>query len=134
MILFLHRSYGRNIALALSVVTIAGCSKSAGTSVSGHVTYKGNPVSSASLIFYPGTGRAITTVVDPEGNYAANLPAGDYTATVTLSVNLPPGWKEGDPIPPAKVVLPPQYTKRTQTPLKATIAPGSAQTVDFDLK
>ena len=134
MVILQHSRCGLSLAVALLSVALAGCSKSAGTPVKGRVSYKGSPISGASLIFYPATGRAMTTVVDADGNYATNLPAGDYTATVTLSVELPAGWKEGQPIPPAKITLPPQYTKRTQTPLKASIAAGSVQSVDFDLK
>jgi hypothetical protein len=122
------------VVLIIFLWGTAGCSKSDGTRVTGHLTYKANPVAGASLIFYPVSGRSVSAVVDADGNYVANLPSGDYTATVNLSVELPPGWKEGQPIPPQKVILPTQYTKRTQSPLKASVAAGSSQTIDFDLK
>ena len=85
-------------------------------------------------MFFPVKGRPISAALMPEGEYSVELPPGDYEIVVSVGYELPPGWKEGDPIPPQKVVLPAQYTTRAKTKLKATVAPGQEEPIDFVLK
>jgi len=59
---------------------------------------------------------------------------GDYSITVDLANPLPPGFKEGDPIPPPKFKLPEEYTVRGKSSLKATIKPGQNEPLNFELK
>jgi hypothetical protein len=51
-------------------------------------------------------------------------------------IEVPPGWKEGDPAPPLpKIVLPAEYSQRARTVLTLTVAAGGeSQTADFSLK
>jgi hypothetical protein len=84
-------------------------------------------------MFYPARGRAITAATDAAGDYTVELAPGDYAVTVNLSVKLPSGWKEGDPVPPQSVILPAEFTTRINTPLKATIAASGDEPIDFVL-
>jgi hypothetical protein len=59
---------------------------------------------------------------------------GEYTAIVLIGVNPPKGYKEGDPIPPPKIALPEIYTSAAKSPLKATVAAGKSEPIDFELK
>ena len=87
----------------------------------------------ASLNFFPESGRPAAAVVE-NGAYAAELIPGDHTVVVLIGATMPPGYKEGDPIPPAKVVLPEGYTSRSKSTLKATVKAGQKDPIDFDLK
>ncbi|HEX6962996.1 MAG TPA: hypothetical protein VF175_14095 [Lacipirellula sp.] len=124
-------------ALPLAALAVAaGCSavESNAVSVSGEVLYEGQPLSNAALMFYPTEGRPVTAPI-VEGAYSVELPPGEYRTTVTLGAELPPGWKEGDPLPPPTRELPPQYSSRLETPLSASVtaAAGESQTIDFTL-
>jgi len=123
-------------ALPLAIVVVVGCGNDTGeVSVTGSVTFKGRPLPSASLAFYPSDGSvAMANIVD--GEYEAKLAPGAYRVTVTLGAPvLPPGWKDGDPVPQQGIELPPAYGSRVNTPLTATVtADGRAQTIDFEMK
>jgi hypothetical protein len=122
------------IALTLSLSGVSGCKKSSGAeSVSGKVTFRSQPLASAVVNFYPVTGRAVPASVS-NGEYATELAAGEYTVAIDLGTQLPPGFKEGDPIPPPKIVLPPEYTERAKSSLKASVTAGQSEPIDFDLK
>ncbi len=124
-----------NLAWALSILALAiGCGRESNvTSLSGRVLHEGQPLSNAALMFYPAQGRPIVAPLS-EGDYSVELPPGEYRVTVTLGAELPPGWKEGDPVPPTNRELPRQYSSRLDTPLTATVsAKGEGQTIDFDV-
>jgi hypothetical protein len=78
-------------------------------------------------------GRPITAP-SPHGEYSTELTPGDYVATVTVGIEYPPGFKEGDPIPKPKIALPDEYTSRVKSTLKATVKEGQTEPIDFDLK
>lgn len=129
---------GLRLPSALLVAVLAagssGCGQaSSGLPISGHVSYQGQPIAHGALMFFPAHGRAITTATDADGHYAVELAPGDYAVTVNLSIKLPAGWKEGDPTPQQEVVLPAEYTTRIKTPLKATVATGGNEPIDFAL-
>ena len=69
-----------------------------------------------------------------KGDYAVELAPGDYTTTIDLASEFPPGFKEGDPQPKPKYVLPDEYTTRAKSTLKTTVKAGDDQPIDFDLK
>lgn len=120
--------------VAALVIDVGGCQKSSGTElVSGRITYRGEPISSAAVNFYPVTGRAVPTAVS-NGEYSAQLLPGEYVVVMSVGSEAPKGWKEGDPIPPPKVVLPPEYTERAKSTLKTTVKPGQSDAINFDLK
>jgi hypothetical protein len=124
----------RLILLGSCAAAVAGCGNSEeGVTVEGTVTYRGQPFSNASITFYPSTGRPVSAAIS-DGAYSAQLQPGDYKATVSLGVNLPPGWKEGDPVPPREIVLPDRYTSVLHTQLAATVEEDQSQPIDFALK
>lgn len=120
------------LILALAI----GCGgESNVTSLSGRVLYEGEPLSNASLMFYPGEGRPMIAPLSDGGyGYSVELAPGEYRVTVNLGAELPPGWKEGDPVPPTTRKLPRQFSSRLDTPLTATVsAEGEGQTIDFNV-
>jgi hypothetical protein len=129
--------------LLLLLICVPGCGKSSGkAAVRGHVSYRGAPLESASLTFFPASGRPEATTVS-KGEYSIELARqnhwrirtpGEYTAIVLIGIDLPKGYKEGDPVPPPKIVLPEEYTSRAKSPLKAVVSSGQAEPIDFDLK
>lgn len=125
----------RLIALAMCVaVGVTGCGKSNGeVTVHGHVTYKGQPLAASSVSFFPSTGRIVTAGA-PQGEYSAELKPGEYVVTIGVGIEYPKGFKEGDPVPAPKVVLPDEYTVRVRSTLKATVSASQSGPIDFDLK
>ena len=112
-----------------------GCAKpSDAVPVEGHVSYKGEAIANGALMFFPERGRATLTNTDASGDYSLDLPPGQYTVIVNVGVKLPPGWKESDPIPPQKTVLPPDYTTRARSSLRAKVDKGLQEPIDFGLK
>ena len=123
------------LLLVLIFVSATSCKKTdGGEKVTGHVSYKDAPLTDAAVIFYPEVGRNFVAALDSEGNYSVRLAPGSYSVAIAISSSTPPGWKEGDPMPPPKIVLPAQYTSRVNTPLKADVKAGQSEPIDFDLK
>jgi hypothetical protein len=122
-------------ALAALVATTAiGCGEpSGGVPVSGHVSYRGEAIASGSVTFFPVKGRPSSSVLSPSGEYRLNLPPGEYDVAISVGVELPAGWKEGDPVPAQKIVLPAEYTTRARSPLTATVSADQDQPIDFEL-
>jgi hypothetical protein len=120
--------------IILFASSCGGCQKSNGTvAVKGHVSYKGAPLNSGTLTFYPTTGRTTGAAISG-GNYTSELAPGDYAVTVSVAQELPPGFKETDTPPPIKFVLPETYTSRAKSTLKASVQRAQSEPIDFDLK
>jgi hypothetical protein len=130
-----HRRLPGSICiLLLLTIGAEGCKKSTGAvPVHGQVSFRGEPLPNASVSFFPKTGRAVAAAID-QGQYATELLPGEYSATVSVAVEIPKGYKEGDPLPPPKVVLPEEYTVANKSTLKATVKTGQSEPIDFDLK
>ena len=111
-------------ALLFLAASISGCTKSSGAvPVHGRISFHGEPLSKGAITFFPATGRPVGAAIS-QGEYNAELMPGDYTATVDVVPEFPKGFKEGDPLPPPKVVLSDEYTIRTKSTLKATVKAG----------
>ncbi len=122
------------LLLLVCATGLSGCKKSTGgVRVHGHISYGGQPLAASSVTFFPAVGRPMTATA-PQGEYDAELMPGDYTAVVAVGIEYPPGFKEGDPVPAPKVVLPDEYTTRAKSTLKATVKQGQSEPIDFDLK
>lgn len=123
-------------AICIGAITLSGCGDSlGGGSVNGTVAYQNQPLGSAAIYFFPEDGgRPVVGRTDEQGQYSMDVPPGNYRVTVELIETAPPGWKEGDPLPPAKESLPAQYTTQAKTVLTATIAENQDEPINFDLK
>jgi hypothetical protein len=125
-------------ALALLAIALAaGCGNGPSTyTVSGHVTYKGQPVESGLINFQAAGQKPLGGAIDEEGAYEFELPAGTYQVRIDTPPALPPGWKEGDPPPkmgPRQV--PEKFGSYATSNLTATVSDQeSSQTVDFALE
>ena len=121
------------VAVAMLMLSVSGCrDTSGGVPVQGQVSYRGEPLPHGAITFFPATGRPATAPISAEGDYAIELPPGEYVVIVNVSADLPPGFKEGDPLPPPKIVLPPQYTTRARSTLTATVTEDQPR-IDFEL-
>jgi hypothetical protein len=121
-------------AITLVVLTANGCKKSSRTaSVHGRVSLRGEPLQRGALTFFPAGGRPVASAISG-GAYKTGLTPGEYTIVVSIAPELPTGYKEGDPTPPPKVVLPGEYSTRAKSTLKATVKAGQEKPIDFVLK
>jgi hypothetical protein len=121
--------------VAVLTLSVVGCGESSNTvQVSGRVTYHEEPLTNAALTFFPQTGRPVTAPLSEQGKYAVPLSPGKYTVVVSVSTVLPPGFKEGDPMPEPGFVLPDEYTTRSKTKLTASVEPGARQSLDLKLE
>jgi hypothetical protein len=119
----------------LSVASLIGCGdKSATVPVSGGVSYQGERLPGGVVTFFPATGRPLSASVSPSGQYSTSLPPGEYAVTVMVGFDRPPGYKEGDPLPPPKIELPAEYTSRALSKLSASVKAEGPQTIDFALE
>ena len=124
-----------SLVLSLLSMTAVGCGDSSDTvSVIGTVTYRGESFPRGAVTFFPAAGRPMTAAISDEGEYSAELAPGDYTVVVNVSTELPPGYQEGDPLPPPKIVLPPEYTTRVRSTLSATVTEDLDEPLDFALQ
>jgi hypothetical protein len=120
--------------LAAAALFLAGCGESSNkVSIAGHVTYQGQPLANGSIAFYPAAGRPVIAGLSVDGAYSTELDPGDYTVTVDTASQLPPGFHEGDPVPPPKLVLPPEYTTRAKSKLTASVKEGQTEPINFAL-
>jgi hypothetical protein len=130
----------QRVLALIGVLFLFGCSTGHGTAtVSGTVLYKNQPVDGATVIFHPkgegptakpaqgktdSSGRfTLTTYFSPTDQPAGALP-GDYSVTIT-KIDEPQGAYDPHKDPPLKNHLPLKYSTPQQSPLTATIKPGS---------
>jgi len=151
------------LTLPLFLVVVFGCEKgnpNAPATVSGKVTYKGNPVTAGVVTFNPKKeGPVSSAPLKEDGTYnMTEAPAGEFTVTVetesanpdrkTEAYGAPPGAGAGagagggsSPPPPGVntatapgkyVKIPKKYSDPESSPLKATLGAGK-QVKDFPL-
>jgi len=140
---------------ALVLAAACGCSGPGITfaPVEGTVTRNGRPVPHAQVIFFAdgdSRGPRAVGVTDEAGRFrlAADdgtdgAPVGSHRVCVIdasglaglVSRHAPEtGKKPPASVPRGKTVpIPPQYARPTETPLRAEVRPGAAQTIDFQI-
>ncbi len=144
----------RFISLAVMLFFLVGCGGGKGApagTVSGKITYKGQPVNGAALQLTQtaGQGDTINIPVTQEGTFSvADVPAGDYIVVVVPSSGASPVHipKNTDPAKlaeakakveatktPPTIPIPEKYKQRLTSGLNITIAAGQ-QTKDIELK
>jgi hypothetical protein len=127
---------------------VSGCgpSRPATVPVKGTVTYNGEPVEGAAVVFF-GTGRQATGETNSEGifslqTYEPNDGAipGEYTVTIAKVESAPES--SGDPgreppkvsATPPKSLIPKKYADPKDSELKETVTPGAPNEFTFELK
>lgn len=105
----------------------------------GLVTYRGEPVADASVMFYPDEGRAAFAKTDAHGRFSLmtytpgdGVVAGAYRVTVSKVVSRAPPT-EANPYPTAVTVLPPEYANVDTAGLSAEVTPGGENDFLFEL-
>ena len=92
-------------AVCILVVGTVGCSKGVATgTVSGKVSYGGQPVEEGLVQFIGPNGSAAVGVLNPDGTYSLRTPEGDDVPTgeykVSVGPLIPDGIDGADPLPP----------------------------------
>jgi hypothetical protein len=116
--------------------------------VEGTVTLDGEPIENALIGFYPTEGRGSIGSTDSEGHYSLRYTASQKGASignhrVTVSTFIQEVKARANPRDPDQVVeavagrkelLDKSYQDRKNTPLTATVVPGTNPPINFDLK
>lgn len=136
-------------SVLLALLAALGCGGSA--TVSGKVTYKGEPLPWGSVVIYGADGKVESGRISPDGAYAVHkAPVGDVKMAVIVSdpsprkaseMQLGAGAKKRTMRPPGIpdvpaikfVPIPDRYKEPDQSGLNFTLKSG-AQTIDLDLK
>jgi hypothetical protein len=133
--------------LVLCVLALSGCRRPKGT-VSGTVTYKGEPVPSGTVAFFGPGDQVASVALRPDGTYeASGVPLGEVKVTVTTPP--PPPSEEqlaknpmvqerrkgrNISLPVEKTVtVPAKYSRPATSGLSLTVTEGS-QPYDIPLK
>ena len=147
----MHRRVMIGIAFAAMMdVSLSGCGEAVDrpktAPVKGVVTYKGQPVDGASVMFFPTTsGRPATAQTNSQGEFTLTTfdtndgaIIGEHRVTVAKIESVAP---QGDPgrtpqattTTPPKNQLPNKYNDPQQSGLKETVKAGEANSFKFDL-
>jgi hypothetical protein len=123
------------------------CSSSGGNAVQGQVTYNGNPIQGAVVVFHPegGDWKSVrpTGVTGEDGTFtlttgkAAGAPAGEYRVTVIWPAEPVEGKSKmmsTEPAPPPPDRLDGRYADAKTTSLRATVKSGRNTLDPFELK
>ncbi len=107
----------------------AGCGKSTG-SLTGTVTYKGNPVTGGLMLFVDAQGKSFPGSLNPAGNYnCPDLPPGDYIVTINTSL-----MKPVDPGQSTKEMIAKQGQDQSQTKLPESMTKDLAKVKEMGSK
>ncbi len=119
-----------SVFVAITLCVVSGCGSSASSTigtVSGQVTFSGQPVKAGEVTLYsPGAGSGATAAIDGEGHYQFQepLPAGDYQVAVLP----PPPPPPQDAVPVAVEVkaddIPGKYRDFNSSGLTLSVKPG----------
>ena len=121
--------------LAFSLAPLIGCGSNSGdTTVTGKITYKGNPVRTGVINFLAPGGRPLGGGIGTDGGYSFELPPGEYQVRIDTTPSMPEGWKEGDPPPKIQRQVPEKFANFSNSGLTLTVTgKESQQTADFKL-
>jgi hypothetical protein len=126
-----------SLLVLVGLALLAGCAKpSQSGTVTGTITYKGQPVNDAALTLYPAAGgKPFVIPVTGDGTFSTTgVPPGDYKAVVLGRSGGVAGGSKGDQYAAkATIPFPKKYQDLKTTNLKMTVA-GGAQKEDLELK
>jgi hypothetical protein len=120
----------RAAALALlAAAALAGCHSNKPLTITGKVTYKGQPLSSGIVRFFFGTDHQSMATIEPDGSFAAtDIPPGPVKVTVEpdpqAAKHRSMGGGANEPAP-KPVAIPPKYADPKTSGLEYTIKPGT---------
>jgi hypothetical protein len=140
-------SMRRIVTVSVVLLLLVGCGKSRNPSgtLSGKVTYKGQPVNGATLLLYPtaaGQGAEFPIPVAQDGTFrTSDVPLGNYKVVVQPSAGDPGPSTKGmtpDQIAkmkekidslktPATIPIPDKYKQKEKTDLTVNVTGGSQQ-------
>ncbi len=124
------------IVSVVCVTLLPGCGRSAKTTtVTGNITFKGQPVSSGLINFQPAGGKTLGGPIKADGAYEFQLPPGEYKVRIDAPPAIPASYKEGDPLPKlGPRLVPEKYADFNGSGLTASIKDQSEpQSLDFPL-
>lgn len=120
----------------LLVGCFAGCSS--GTTVSGHVTLDGKPLSKGTITFSSkGEAPSATGTINSSGNYSlsvgtsSKITPGTYQVTIVATELVPPTPTDPSPLP--KKLTPAKYEDPSNAEMVREVKQGSNK-FDFELK
>jgi hypothetical protein len=124
------------IAGLLSLVSPAGCSRGPTlATVTGTVTYKGQPLKEGTITFVPADGRSATgKIVDGKITEVSCFETNDGVPVGSHKVLIQSIQTGADMYAPAKSLIPDKYGSLEKSDLRADIKAGETNTVSFDLK
>ena len=130
-----RRRFALPALCVLTCLATTGCGSYG--SVSGKISYKGEPLTGGTVLFFPGSAGAVSSVIGPDGGYKVdNVPAGPVTIAVeTKSAQpfSPPDKAPTADAAPKTAALPDAYSDPKGSGLTYTVKAGP-QTHDIDLK
>ena len=130
--------FGRSLAALGGLLLVAGCSGSNRPSlapVSGVVTWRGDPVAGAEVMFMPTGGRPATGTTDADGRYRLSTFAKDDGALVgrhkvTITKRVP---INDQPYAPERSEIPANYGTAATSGLEADVAAPGPNEFEFPL-
>src|SRR5262245_3535921 len=124
--------------LLLAILAFVGCGSdgAARFTVTGKVTFQGQPVEEGQITFEdPAAGQVNSGQLGSGGTYSVELPTGDYRVSVSPPLVEMPGTRDspGDLVPKSVKNIPKKYRVPESAGLAAKVS-SSARSFDFDLK
>ncbi len=133
---------GRIILLTACAALVAGCGDERPDTLpaGGMVTYNGQPVAEARVMFMVEGGRPASGMTNSEGRFElmtfepgdGALP-GEHKVTVTKKETVVDPAKPDDPYAPMRDLLPARYGNPTKSDLSAKVEAGGENDFTFDL-
>jgi hypothetical protein len=112
-----RRRVVHGIFAALAALFATGCGSGTAT-VSGTVTYQGQPLSGGSVIIYCADKQIVRGMIGPDGGYTIpNVPRGSVVVTVQSNARIPVGLRSPQHLPP--------FTSGTPTPPPVGLSAGT---------
>ena len=111
-----------------------GCGDDGLVQVTGVVSYQSQPLTRG-LVAFHGLQQPFGAPLDGQGRFDTRLPPGEYQVTVSAPALPPADWREGEPLPEMKALVPARFALPKTSGLRVTVEPkGPAQVIDFPLK
>jgi hypothetical protein len=124
-------------------VTVLGCGPSGPETaeVTGLVTFNGQPLPDAAVVFTPDNGRLASGVTDSEGRFELSTFGendgaliGKHIVTITANASyIPTMWPDPPAPPPKGPKIPARYGSPGQSGLEADVKSGGPNELTFEL-